>query len=93
MSLGDQRLEGLSVLHSHCHPRCYHGSYCHLRCRRILRPVGLVMAFDWSKSWPFGRMDQSKVQLTTVFVPRANNQNPTHIKWDSVQLVPPLSKL
>ena len=31
--------------------------------------------------------------LTTVFVPRANNQNPTHMKWDSVQLVPPLSKL
>lgn len=32
-------------------------------------------------------------ELTTVFVPRAKNQNPTHMKWESVQLVPPLSKL
>ena len=31
--------------------------------------------------------------LTTVFVPRAKNQNPIHIKWESVQLVPALSKL
>ena len=32
-------------------------------------------------------------QLTTEFVPRAKIQNPTHVKWESVQLVPPLSKL
>ena len=40
------------------------------------------------KSFPLIEEKETSLILTTEFVPRAKKQNPTHIKWESVQLVP-----